>query len=319
MVKNGPAQARPPVLATTVVPGANKVVFLGSEDGYAYAANAETGAEMWKSPLLANILLASPTGMLTQYGAAFDLLFIGSRDAGSGNVMYALNAADGTVAWTFNNGGTDIGIISSTAWVDSANNLLYFTSRESATGSASTMWCLSFDGSSASVHWERAIGDIDGRPRLYDSVIYVGNNSGEVFALNAATGATLWSYATKDGAVKSTVSVQMNVTPRMVYFSTGSNVWALTDNGGSVVLEWQEGSIAAPSTPLYAPTGTAIYVGSSDGSLHQLDMNTGAPVTSIQIGDGTATVGSPALDLSNGMTYLGTESGAVYGVELPLV
>jgi hypothetical protein len=36
------------------------------------------------------------------------------------------------------------------------------------------------------------------------------------------------------------------------------------------------------------------------------------------LGDGAAAIGSPARDNSNDMVYVGSESGAVYGVELPL-
>ena len=61
-----------------------------------------------------------------------------------------------------------------------------------------------------------------------------------------------------------------------------------------------------------------LYVGSSNGRLYQLNAATGAVQTWVVLGDGTATIGSPSRDGVNNMAYVGSESGAVYGVELPL-
>jgi len=59
-------------------------------------------------------------------------------------------------------------------------------------------------------------------------------------------------------------------------------------------------------------------VGASDGRLYQLKASSGTIDTSVQLGDGTASIGSPVLDVVNNMAYLGSEAGAVYGIVLPL-
>jgi outer membrane protein assembly factor BamB len=322
MPMNGPAQARPPVVPTTAVPFASKVVFLGSEDGHAYAADAETGSPLWQSSALANILLASPTGMFTDFGGSWNLLFIGSRDATADNVMYALDPADGSVVFQFDNlgGANGIGIISSAASVDYANNRVYFASRARPGGSSDTLWCLSFTGANFTKLWSVPVGDIDGAPLLYGGRLYVGNNAGTVYAIDPDTGATLWSYdASGDGAVKGYVVPQAQQTlPRRLYFSTTSKVWAISDNGTSASLEWSVTTVPGPSIPLAPRGGNELYAGSSNGRLYQLDAATGAVQTSLVLGDGAAAIGSPARDNSNDMVYVGSESGAVYGVELPL-
>ena len=167
---NGPAQARPPVVPANVITGANQVIFLGSEDGHAYAMNAETGANLWQSPALGSILLASPSGIFTDFGGAYDLLFIGSRDATSDNLMYMLKPSDGSIMTSFDNGGgaNGMGIISSGATVDYANNRIYFASRERSGGSADTLWCLSFTGTAFTKVWSKPYGDIDGAPVVRD-------------------------------------------------------------------------------------------------------------------------------------------------------
>jgi outer membrane protein assembly factor BamB len=308
---------------TTAVPDATEVVFLGSEDGHAYAANAQTGATLWQSPVLGNILIASPSGMFTDFGGSWNLLFIGSRDATADNVMYALDPADdGLEEYRFDNGGgaNGIGIISSAVTVDYANDRIYFASRARAGGSSDTLWCLSFNGTGFSKEWSVALGDIDGAPVLYQGRLYVGANTGNVYAVDPETGDQFWSYdASGDGAVKGFVTPQAEPTlPRRLYFSTTTRLWSITDNDGSASLGWSVTTVPGPSIPL-APFGAGVlYAGSSDGQLYQLDAATGDVQTSVVLGNGTATIGSPSLDLVNDMAYVGSESGAVYGVELPL-
>ena len=45
--------------------------------------------------------------------------------------------------------------------------------------------------------WSYATGDgVDSSPAVANGVVYVGSDDGNVYALNASTGAKLWSYAT---------------------------------------------------------------------------------------------------------------------------
>lgn len=318
---NGPSQDRPPVLPLSIVPGATKVVFVGSQDGYVYAFNGISGQELWSSPLLGEMVQAAPAGIFTAYGGAYDLLLVGSRDAAGDNSFYGLNPADGTIAWTFNNGGGSggIGIISGTAAVDYSNDRVYFASRTRAGGSSNTLWCLSFTDAGATLLWARALGDIDGAPTLFNGRVYVGNNSGEVYAVNAVTGADVWSapFATADGPIKGFI------TPRLgtggLVFSTTNDVWGVSDNGAAASLSWKVTTVPSPSIPLLTPHSNDAYVGGSDGKLYQLDVSSATPlVTSLVLGDGTAAIGSPSYDVLHSLLYVGSDAGVVYGVSLPL-
>jgi outer membrane protein assembly factor BamB len=96
-------------------------------------------------------------------------------------------------------------------------------------------------------------------------------------------------------------------------------VWSIIDNDSFASIDWSVTTVPGPSIPL-APFGeNVLYVGSSDGSLYQLDATHTVDPVSVQLGDGLATVGSPTRDYLNNMAYVGSESGAVYGVELPLL
>jgi outer membrane protein assembly factor BamB len=314
MGMNGPAQERPPIVPTTVGT-ADLVAFLGSQDGHVYAVNAKTGVTLWQSATDFGLVQGSPAGMFTAFYGAYDLIFAGSRVAGAGNSIYAINPSDGSDAWSF---GGSIGIISSAITVDYATNRLYFASRENSAGSTDTLWCVSFNASGATLVWSEAYGDIDSAPLLYDGVLYVGTNAGMVYAIDPATGGKYWAYATGDGPVKGYVNPEFTSLPRRLFFATTTTVWALTDSGTSVGLEWQQSGVAGPSIPLALADQGTVYVGSTNGSLYQLDATNGSVVTSEQLGSGSATIGSPGYDWANNLAYVGAEDGAVYAVVLPL-
>ena len=313
-----PAQSRPAVLPTPLVPPASRVIFVGSQDGYVYAVNADTGGVLWTSPDLGAIIQAAPSGMYTQYGGSWNLLFVATRSATTPNRVVALNPANGQLLWSFDNGGGSnaIGIISAGVTVDYATNRLYFTSRTRAGGSNHTVWALSFTNAGATRLWSRALGSSDAAPTLYAGRLYVGTNAGEVYALDPETGNTIWSYSTGGGPVKGFVSPEATALPRRLVFSTTSTVWALLDNGASASLAWRRDTIPFPSATLLVPNRTAAVVGGGDGRLHQLRLADGA-VTSVQLGAGDAAVGSPGFDVVNQLAYVGSESGVMYAVALP--
>lgn len=323
---NSPSQARPGIPTVDIGGTATKVIYLGSQDGHVYCIDATTGAQIWRTAApLGNIVQAAVNGAFTTYGSAYNLVFAVTRNSTADNVVYALDAATGAIVWSFNNGGgaNGIGIMTGDPWVSYSNNRLYFTSRAKSGGSNGTVWCLSYNGTSASLcsGYPKAAGDIDGGPTLYGSKLYVGTNSGTVLAFDATTGNQLWSYATGDGPVKGFVSADWFNAGGRIYFATTSRLWALQDNGASVTLpaNWPVTSITSPSIPLFA--GTSLVVGSGDGKLYQInDLNTpsAANTKSVVLGTGNAAVGSPTLDFNNNRLLVGTDGGQVYAVTYPL-
>jgi hypothetical protein len=151
-----------------------------------------------------------------------------------------------------------------------------------------------------------------------------------VWALDATpvvardTGESAWSvpFTSDDGPVKGFVWVDPDST--RMYFSTTGTVWGLDDLGGSFDVLFSV-AVSSPSTPLLPRSsggGTYLYVGGANGELHQLDLAVPeAPVTtSVTLGDGSATLGSPSLDVSPepDVLHVGSEDGILYAVEVPL-
>ena len=73
--------------------------------------------------------------------------------------------------------------------------------------------------------------------------------------------------------------------------------------------------IAGGSSPIL--NGTKVYVGSSSGSIHEMDAATGGSLKSVVLGTGTAQVGAPSIDTTNSVVYAGTEDGKTYSVVVP--
>ncbi len=323
LATNGPVQNRPSVatLPTTTIGGTKQVAFIGSQDGHAYALNLETGAVIWRtSAQLGDNVQASPSALLTDFGGQYDVLLVGSRTPAGDSKFYGLNPQDGEILWTFDNGGgaTGMGIISSQARVvyKTNDNRVYFASRSRGGGSQDTLWCLRFTNASVERVWTRPLGDIDGSPVFANNRIYVGNNAGIVYALDADTGDTKWSYeATGDGPIKGFIWPQGS----NLYFTTTNKLWALTDKGNSATPYFTPVVISGASTLL--KSGERLWLGSGDGKLYQVGIPAtamGTPtVVSVTLGDGNAAVGDPSMDTGADLVIVGTDSGAVYAVRVP--
>ena len=99
-------------------------------------------------------------------------------------------------------------------------------------------------------------------PALYHGVVYVGNNDGNLYALDSATGASNWTLAT-GGAIKSSPAVANG----LIFFGSLDGKVYSVNPGGALVSSYQTGG------PVYSspvPSAGAIFVGSDDGYLYAL-------------------------------------------------
>jgi outer membrane protein assembly factor BamB len=337
---NGPSQGRPTTITAGGL-GAPKVIYLGSQDGNAYAIDAESGVPLWSKFLAPGMVQAGPSGIFASFGSAWGITYnhilVGTRDGASPNKFYALDASnDGQIVWSQDGvaaGYGRMGIISSQALVDYANQRVYFTSYAFGTAPDDrTVWCVSLGGPipnppPGTVIWARAYGNVTTAPTLRGNVLYVGTSDGKVKALDASTGDPVWpaDFDTFTGQ-----PIKGHVLPdrltNELYFSTNDKVWAIRDmvTYGEAKWNFPNGYVALPgaSTPVYLPGGLYVYVGDGNGHLHRLEAATGAespgvPATfPLQLGDGSGIVGSPTLDTRQGFLYVGTDAGVVYAVKL---
>jgi outer membrane protein assembly factor BamB len=329
---NGAVQSRPSLYTfkNLTIGGVRKTAFLGAQDGRVYAFDPLTGTQLWASPVLGTPgsveIQATPNTSTTDYSGAVDLSIVGTRVSGGDSKLYGLNLNNGTIAWTFDNGGGDngLGIITTMGQLEPTTSRLYFGSRQK-TGSPpenqSTAWCVHFTGSGATTLWSVNLGDIDGAPIIRNGRLYIGTNTGVLYALNPENGAALWStpYSGANGGIKVFPWTDTTVTPTAIYFSSDSQIHGVRDDGATPTpLTWSPVSVPNPSSLVVL--GNSIYLGSTlnNGSLVQINKTTGA-LSSLTLGDPTVakTVGTPSYDSANNLIIVGTDQGVIYAVSVP--
>ncbi len=142
--------------------------------------------------------------------------------------------------------------------------------------------------------WSFSVGSNPQPPAVVNGVVYIGGD--EMYALNATTGAKLWSYPTYVGWMPAVVN-------GVVYFgSTDDNVYALNASTGALLWSYNTGN-AVTSAPAVA--NGVVYIGSGyngygNGGLYALNASTGAKLWSYAPGGGVQCSAAVA----NGVVYV---------------
>jgi hypothetical protein len=346
-------QARPPV-----VPGGGGVgtsstgltiAYVTSQDGFAYGINTADGTQVWKSASLGTTLqggaavwLQSVKGLNLGCTANPDLVVVGTKNGdATSNKVYGLHGgggdcsnllkSPGAAIWTFSPGNMDI--IVSTPFIDYTNNTIWVTSRSNATTQAS-LWKLNAANGTIITRVPSAGPwvDIDGSPSnsLDGSFLYVPNNAGDLKAINMSTNAVVATHtpASGTGAIQGsplpfsfcTPSVG---TPDTIVFSRNATVHSVSFNGTSFGANWTTTNFpSAPVTSVSAPidnfAGTKVYVGASDGKVHQLRLSDGVDEAQANlVGPSTPTGGDPSFDITLDRVYVGATDGHIYSFTSP--
>lgn len=331
---NAPAQSRTLPLDLPIGGVTRNVVLVSSQDGRVYCVDSVTGSLIWNSPRLGEMMQGAATAISSVYGAPFSLVFAATRNSETPNKVYALNPDNGSVVWAFDNSvaqggdGLAIGPINDAVIFEyaadwSGKRRAFFASRAMPGGSADTLWAVKFDSATVSRSWsQHDLGAIDGFPFPSGELIAAGDVNGNIGAYSKSTGGSFSfaPYRSGDGPVK--VSVIPDAVNNRFYFSTTNSIRAVAMNS-FVGYVWKV-DLPSPSFPnLYQGR---LYVGAGDGKLYQIE-NVGTAtsyfdlvIKSISLGDplNPPIVGVPTIDRTNNIAYVGTDSGAVYAVALPL-
>ena len=304
---------------------ANGMVYVGSDDGYLYALNAGSGALIWKYYTGLSVLDAP----VVSDGRVYAFSYI--PDGG----VVALNAKTGEVIWQENFQGTGYG-----SALTLYKDVLY-------TASSSRVFAL--DTGTGYEIWESQddVGvDDNSIPAVANGLVYVGSNNGNLYALNASTGQTVWSYPV--GEVNSSPAVAnglVYVSAGSMYAldaSTGQFIWSYSTfgiycgnfrdcgpsvaNGMVYALGYGAGFYAFNANtgaliwdyPLSGQSSPAIangvlYVGSEDGTVNAINASTGTLLWHYKTGGDVHS--SPAV--ANGMVFAGSNDGNLYAFHLP--
>ncbi|MGE0639300.1 MAG: hypothetical protein AB7G12_05840 [Thermoanaerobaculia bacterium] len=329
---NAPAQSSPIVMLAAETGLLHDAAFVGSQDGYVYCFNAATGAGCsgWpaggRSVASFGIVQAQP-----MFDPTTKRVLFGSRNAVGANGFHALDVLTGATAWSFTNSvpqggnGDAMGIVSGPALI--LGSQVVFTSRTRAGGSAHTVWSLNFTAATVSFGWARDLGDIDAAPTLdfTSNRVLVGNNAGQVRALQPATGADVWGAPRNlgDGAVKGFIYFHPGLS--RFYLTTDTTVWAIPADG-STGSDWSLAGLFSPTRPLLHFGTNRTYVGACDtalctaGRVIELDgTNAWATPKTLDLA-GVGGLGPVTIDRSQSpaLLHAGSRSGRAVAVELPL-
>jgi hypothetical protein len=343
----GSIASRSPLIDAGSSSTGQDIDYVTDQDGLIYAVNTDTGVIAWVvNPIITGTLSlqGGPSVQLESVaGGLNDIVFFGTRNTGTtaGNQIFGLNGNTGAnLSWspltgpiaTTNNGSQNLDIINSTPLVDYVHNVIWVTSRSACATSQPSLW--SINPTTGATQAIANLGDIDASPTLTFSsdVLFVGTvgdsgggtctaGNSTIYAINPTTGATIASYASTDGPLVSYPVVLNSAPPYVVIFSGTTAVHLLSFDPlrTPMFLPVWSTTIANPSAPISYTGSSYVYVGSSDGTIHELNLTTGADVKDevCNIGATKGTVGDPSIDEVLSRIYVTTTDQRAYGFVIP--
>ena len=264
------------------------------------ALNPRTGTVRWKLPT---------AGMVGKPVIANGVLYVAPQDG----YVYAVDAATGHIRWRFQrtvNVSVTVGIDGYPA-LD--GDTLYIAS------DGGTVYAL--DASSGRQRWLYTLptgSHIYAAPAVGNGRVYVSSGGGDnaFYALDEATGKVAWQFTAPQGFDSYPLLVGETVYAGANGFFQAS-LYALDVRTGKA--RWQyQGTDAVIARPAY--DSGHLFVAARDGSLTELDGQTGKPGWHTSLGAGgqnggalLATGAAPVA--SDGVVYVGGESGVVAALD----
>lgn len=257
-------------------------LFVSSAFGMLWALDLATGAEVWSKRFDAP-LTAAPT-------IAGGAVYVVASDS----TGWALNAATGQTDWQLSGAPSPSAMVGGAAPAVTGDLVLFPTSAgeliAARRDTGQIMWRRAVAGTRIGVAYA-SVTDVTGDPVVQGDVVYVGNQSGRVMALNRSDGRIIW---TADEAAYGPV------------WPVGGSVFLMSDRNRLVRLDAGTGEfIWAESLPLFTETrerrragifahygpvlaGGRLIVGSGDGALRSFDPASGALVAETELRSGAA-------------------------------
>jgi len=149
------------------------------------------------------------------------------------------------------------------------------------------------------LQWAYSFGErveVEAQPIVFNGVVYQGVMNGEMHAIDANTGAALWTQR-PGGPIAHTAAVDGG---RVYFGSLDGNAYALSTADGHTVWQFATGG---PVMSAPAVVNGRLYIGSTDGNLYALNAATGAELWRVTTGG--PVVSSPAV--AGERVYFGSE------------
>ena len=233
-----------------------------------------------------NILNTTNVGALKVLWSAQDGSFSFTAPAVVNGVVYsgtnAFDAATGKLLWATNSFGISPAVGNGTVYIDTFDGLCAY-----AAASGTNLWC----GGPANY-----LPDAPSGAALVDGIAYFGSASGTLAAIDAATGAQIWSAPIGSNNNASSPAVANGV----VYLN-GDGLSAFNAKTGAPI--WSSSILGGINTSSPAVVGGVVYSGGS--TVAAFNAKTGAVLWSVSPGGPQSIPGdSPAV--AKGTVYIGT-------------
>lgn len=221
------------------------LVLTATEAGRAYAIDARTGAIVWKAVL--------PEGVTRSVTGSPDTVYVGA-----GGILLALRLSDGTILWQ-----STVGTTGSCGTPTVAAGLVFDATNLDGDGSMPVA-VVAVDAASGMARWRYTspAGNPTYTPAVSGGRAYLVSEDGTVVAVDAATGATIWSTPT--GAPNEALPA---LADGLVYVATnGHTLLTLDEKTG--VTRWQAPIVGVPYAPVVAQG--YVLVATSTGNLYAI-------------------------------------------------
>jgi outer membrane protein assembly factor BamB len=155
-------------------------------------------------------------------------------------------------------------------------------------------------------------GEVESSPAIANGVVYVGSDDGNVYALNASSGAKLWSVDINTNFPPSAFKMPSSPAVLNGVVYVGAGNNVCALNAGTGAKLWSVTNGDEYSSP--AVVNEVVYIGSIDGNVYALNASTGAKLWSFDTGSAgeEGIFSSPAV--ANGVVYVGSNNGTVYAL-----
>lgn len=262
---------------------ADGVLYVSTGFGAVTALDIETGGTIW-----AQDLGGTGSGRPTVFG---DLVYVMADDS----VGWAIRATDGRIAWQVEGADSITNVLGAPAPVVTDELAVFAFGSGELQGVFRQGGLRRWDATVLGERPGRALSnfdDVTGRPIAADGVIYAGNQAGRTVALNAGSGARIWTA--NEGAIDTVLPVggsvflisDRNVLMRLDA-SDGSTIWEVDLPNFVSKRPRQQTDVYAHNGPILA--GGRIIVASSDGTLRSFDPVSGALVGAVDVPSGAST------------------------------
>ena len=271
------------------------VVYVGSQNDYLYALDANTGEMKWKfkigrvgNPVASNGAVYIITAMHSKIDSNTYL--------GKDHYLYAIDANTGKMKWKFKTG-----FLLSTSCLTVANGIAYVRSYDD--------YLYAIDANTGKMKWRFETGNMkDSSPAVANGVLYIGSWDDYLYAIDSNTGEMKWKFKIGGSTTFSRPS-SPTVANGVVYFgSYDYYLYAIDANTGKMKWRFETRDYIVSSR---AVANGVVYFGSYDNYLYAIDANTGEMQWKFKTRD--YIVSSPAV--ANGVVYFGSCDGYLYAID----